>query len=297
MEARLAGNIYTVGDGKTFLEPSELNKLPSIAALAESPRTSDKYNFFSTSHVVEMLLKQHWYPVMAQEQRVRTEDRKGFQKHMIRFRQNDSIITAVGDVAPEIVITNAHDGLAAYHLMAGIFKLICLNGMIVAEAQFGMIKFKHMGFQEKDVIEASFKVLEDTPRIMNKIQEYRQIELTPDDKFQFAEAALELKFGSEENEAKEDGALVHIGDRAFNVPALLAPRRKDDMKSDLWTTFNILQEKIIKGNDYERTVRHVNDRVIKKTKVQGIRGIDENIRVNRGLWELLDIFREIKATA
>jgi hypothetical protein len=285
--------IYTVGDGKTFLEPQFFTKLPSIAALEESPRTSDKYNFFSTRNVVEMLLKQQWYPVKAQEQRVRNEGRKGFQKHMIRFRRQDEILTNVGDLAMEIILTNSHDGLSAYHLMLGMFRLACLNGMIVSEANFGTIKFRHLGFKESDVIDASYKVIEGSPRLMNKVQEYRQIELKPDDKFQFAESALELKFGDGETEAKTEGANTIIGDRTFNLPALLAPKRKEDMSNNLWTVFNVLQEKLVKGNNYERTVRNVDGRTIHRTKVSEIKGIDETIRVNKGLWELLDIFREV----
>jgi hypothetical protein len=289
--------MFSVGNGKEFLQPEQMTRLSSIVATHEAERTSDKYNFFSTMNIVNMLAKEKWLPVAMQEQNVRLEDRKGFQKHMIRFRRPGETLKNVGDLAPEIILTNSHDALSAYQIMAGIFRLACLNGMIVSEAEFSSIHVRHLGFKEEDVIDATYKVIEEVPKLTDKIGQYKAITLNPEERFAFAESALVTKFANDdETQAEEHGGLVKIEDRTFNLQKLLQPRRTEDQLPTLWNTFNIIQEKFTKGNDYEQTTR-ISDvgKITRKTKVSGIRGINENIRVNRGLWQLTELMRELKA--
>jgi len=40
----------------------------------------------------------------------------------------------IDSLVPEIVLTNSHDGYASFQLMAGVFKFVCSNGMIVADS-------------------------------------------------------------------------------------------------------------------------------------------------------------------
>lgn len=294
--------IYQIGDGQTFLEPDRLRQLSSVYAVHESPRASDKYNFFSTANILSMLMKQNWFPVIAQEQRVRTEGRVGFQKHMIRLRRKTESMNMlrVGDLVPEIILSNSHDTSSAQHFMFGIWRFACLNGLFVSEAEFATIRIPHMGFTEEDVIDASYRIIEDAPRIMDKVNDYRAIELSSEERFAFAQSALVTKFANDdETKVKEERGLVVIGDRSFDPQKLLLPRREADVKPTLWNTFNIIQEKFIKGNTYEQTSRinPTTGRNTIKTKVQGIHAIDETIRVNRGLWQLVELVRELKAPA
>jgi hypothetical protein len=249
-------------------------------------------------NVVETLAKHDWFPVKAQEQRVLTQSRMGFQKHMVRFRQTGNVPKIVGDVLPEIVLTNSHDGSTKYNFMLGLFRLACLNGLIVSESMFASIKVKHVGYQEKDVLDASFKVIEDVPKITERVQTYRSIFMVPSEREAFAESALILRFSNEDSKTHRDGESFFVDDRTFNLPALLQPRRTEDQTPNLWNTYNIIQEKMTQGNRFERTTREVNGRVIHKTKVQGVTGIDANLQVNRGLWHLMDKMAELKgATA
>ncbi|NBW19567.1 MAG: DUF932 domain-containing protein, partial [Caulobacteraceae bacterium] len=68
---------------------------------------------------------------------------------MIRFRHigeaGNARALAVGDTFPEVVLVNANDGSSAYKLMAGVFRLVCLNGMVVAERQTGQVSVHHKG--------------------------------------------------------------------------------------------------------------------------------------------------------
>jgi hypothetical protein len=65
---------------------------------------------------------------------------------------------------------NSHDKSSAYQLHCGLFRLVCTNGMVVSDGTFQRISIKHSGFNPDSVIEASFKVLDAVPDIMNQVQ-------------------------------------------------------------------------------------------------------------------------------
>jgi len=290
--------ITTIGDGKSFISLEQLAALRSIMQTERAPTTSPKYKFYSTMDVIDGLRNHSWYPVRAQEQRVQKESRLGYQRHMVRFRQEGTYLDKVGDLAPELILTNAHDGTTRYSIMAGFFRLACLNGMIVSEGEFGQINVLHLGRDQEEVIEAGYKVIEEVPRLAKKISSYQGIELKPVEQMIFAESTLLLKYAKDNSKTSSEGLQFHIDDRTFNIPALLAPRRVNDEAPTLWNIFNRVQEKMTKGNRFEQTTHTApNGHLIHKQKVPGITGITENIRVNRGLWHLMEEMAKQKLAA
>jgi hypothetical protein len=74
-----------------------------------------------------------WLPVRAEQQSVRTEARRGFQKHLIRFARAEHLGSwEKNPVRPEVVLLNSHDKSSAYQLHCGLFRLVCTNGMVVS---------------------------------------------------------------------------------------------------------------------------------------------------------------------
>jgi ParB family transcriptional regulator, chromosome partitioning protein len=71
---------------------------------------------------------------------------------------------------------------------------------------------------------------------------------------------------------------------------LLKPRRYGDGAKDLWTTLNTIQENITKGGqrDYSRR-RPDGDRM---PKSRAIKGIDEDLRLNKALWHMAKLAKE-----
>lgn len=290
--------VTTIGNGKEFISLEQIAVLQSVVQTQRGPTTSPLYRFYSTMNVVDALRDHDWFPVKAQEQRVisKHESRLGYQKHMIRFRRQDSFLSEIDDVAPELILTNAHDGSTRYSIMAGFFRMVCINGMVVSEGEFGRINVKHLGHEMEDVIKASYRVVEDVPRLTEKIKTYRAIELQPLEQEIFAGSALLTKYN-------DDGKLpvvrekdtFNIGERAFSLSQLISPIRASDDKPTLWNVFNRVQEKMTKGNRFERTIRETpTGKVIRKEKVPAITSINENLRVNRGLWHLMDEMAKLK---
>jgi hypothetical protein len=284
-----------VGNGRNFVHREELLQLPSLSATHPHESLSNRYSFFSTMNVVDVLARESWFPVRAQEQNVLTLSRQGFQKHVVRFRQSIQDVAQVGDIFPEVVLTNSHDGFTKFSFMFGLFRLACLNGLIVSEAQFGTIKLMHMGYGEDDVVRASSAILRSVPAIVDRVQEYRGVTLTRAEQRVFAVSSLITRFSSPDAEIKEKGDSLMIADRSFDVPRFLQPLRKEDAAPTLWNTFNVVQEKLTRGNGFETTTRvRPNGTVVHKRKVQGLKGLDADLKVNRGLWTLMDKMQQLK---
>ena len=132
----LDSNYLPKSRGAAALSDEELRRCaPSIFATQPIDTVSDRYSFLPTSSVLEGMRENGWLPARAEQQSVRTEARRGFQKHLIRFARSEHFGSwEKNQVRPEVVLLNSHDGSGAYQLHCGLFRLACSNGMVVANA-------------------------------------------------------------------------------------------------------------------------------------------------------------------
>ena len=81
---------------------------PSIFAAGPILGVSRRYTFVPTARIVSGLRELDWVPVTVEEQRIRSEARRGFQKHLIRFRRAEQMQT-LDEWNVELVLLNSHD--------------------------------------------------------------------------------------------------------------------------------------------------------------------------------------------
>lgn len=243
---------------------------PSIFAAGPMTGVSDRYTFVPTARLVDGLRDQGWEPVLAEEQRIRTETRRGFQKHLIRFRRSEQMRT-LDEWNVELVLLNSHDKGCAYQLHAGIYRRICSNGLVLSEGSFEAIRFRHAGLVTDEVVQASFRLLDYVPKVGELVNRFRSRALTVPESLTLARHALALRYG------KPDVAPV-------DAETLLQSRRGEDQGLDLWTTLNRVQENLIRGgvSDSHR------DRRGRLRSVRSLHGIDSRISLNKGLWGLAE---------
>ncbi len=133
---------------------------PSVFAAQAMPGVSSRYAFVPTAQLVGRLRNAGWAPVSAVEQKVKLDERRGFQKHLIRFQRRD-VVPVKGEYTPELRLINSHDRSSAYQLHAGLYRFICANGMFVGDGNaFERVSIRHAGFTPDEVIEASFRILD-----------------------------------------------------------------------------------------------------------------------------------------
>jgi hypothetical protein len=248
---------------------------PSAFAGQAYERQSSRYAFVPTSLVIDGMRSAGFFPVKASQSRTRIAGKENFTKHMIRFRDQNATVTKLGDSVMELVLINSHDGTSAYDLSCGMFRLACLNGLMVATSLVEALHIRHTGNIISEVVEGSTKLLQNAPVISDTVQQWRTIDLSPVEQKILAEEAHSLRFDGEGNSP--------------NPEKLLAPRRWEDNGTDLWSTFNRVQENAIKGG-----LRTIDPETRRRNRTREVRGIDQNVRLNRALWSLAEKMAALK---
>jgi hypothetical protein len=257
---------------------------PSALAIAPHDSRSHLYAHISTGDLINAMEEAGFLPYSAKQSGTRDKSRIGHTKHMIRFRHVDTVVpTKAGENFPEVVMINAHDGTSAYRLLAGIFRLICGNGLMIAESLQGSVHVPHKGNVIDQVIEGSLRIAKESQKALGAIERWSQIQLSHPEAMVLAEEAHTARF------ADADGKI--------NTPIrpiqLLEMNRSADRHMDLYTTLNRVQENVIRGgltgdqyNDRTRRMRRVTTRAVK--------GIDQDVKLNQILWRVAEKMEQIK---
>jgi hypothetical protein len=251
---------------------------PSIFAQAAHHSRSERFVPIPTIEMVRGLEKNGWVPVMAGQSIARLADKQNFTKHMVRFRRVDRELATHGSIV-ELVLRNGNDGTSAYKLDAGVFRIACLNGLVAKSEDYGSTNIRHTGQALDKVIEGSYEVLKNAERIMAAPQDWSQINLSREEQQIFADSAHLLRFDRNEN-----------GNASTNIQPrqLLVPRRVEDNLTNLWATFNIVQENAVKGGLTARTDSG------RRSTTREVRGIDQNVKLNMALWALAEQMAKLK---
>jgi len=243
-------------------------EVPSIFTTHGADNTSDKYSHIPTDKVINDMTTLGWNVVDAKE--VRARKQVGFQKHLIVFRNPDVVINGKdGDtVYPQILLTNSHDGKNSFSFQAGLFRMICENGLVISTKQFEAMKIRHMGYDFEtlqNVINDTISRLDLTVESMNKMKE---IELSEEQTLDFAKQLLQTRVVGSDNTFDETA-----------INQVLEPQRLEDNGNGLWEVFNRVQENIVEGNFQYLT------RTGKRRYARPIKNFRQDMRVNADMYE------------
>lgn len=260
-------------------QPLSLDSLqkiaPSVFADHAFEKVSARYRFVSTLEMIETLDRVGWQPVEVQVSRSRDDNRRAYAKHLLRFRRFDDQLPMLGDSLPEIVVLNSHDGSCAYRMHAGLFRLVCTNGMIVANTSLGQICLRHTGEAAAEIVTGVQAIVAALPTIAGKVRTFGEVRLQPDEQHSFASTALNLRWDE--------------GKAPIKPSQLLQARRLEDRRDDLWSTYQRIQENLIKGG--QRGIMSNGRRMM----VRAVQSVDSTVRINQGLWQLTEHMADCKA--
>lgn len=240
---------------------------PSVFASQPAEGVSDRYTFLPTSQILSRMRAEGWAPVEARQQAVRAEGRIGFQKHLLRF-QRAELIAKAGEFTPELILTNSHDRSSAYVVAAGLWRFVCSNGLMVADSTVASIHIRHSGRETEEVLQASFTLFASIDKIAGMVERFKSRILTPGERQDFAQKALALRWET----------------APISTTKLLVPSRQHDNGQDLWTTFNVAQEHLMRGGQKDYSIRQENGRRLPRTRP--VNGLDQGIKINTQLWDL-----------
>jgi len=223
-----------------FLNASQIKeRAKSVFTDKAGPSTSEKFTHIPTHKVIEDMEQLGWGVVDAKEVKARAKNSIGFQKHLVVFRNPDVVINgADGDtVFPQILLTNSNDGKNAFTFTAGLFRMVCENGLVVSTQEFENVKMRHMGYTFEELQKQIRAMVEQLPLTVESMNKMKQVQLDEEQAKAFAKKALTTRFEEDQVEAMN-----------FNLDELLEPTRDEDKGNDLWSVFNVIQEKILDGD-------------------------------------------------
>ena len=255
----------------TALDDNTLRtRAPSIFAAGPMLGVSNRYAFVPTARILSGLRELDWVPVDVEEQRIRLETRRGFQKHMVRLRLAGQMET-LDEWNVELVLVNSHDAGCAYQFHAGLFRRICSNGLVCSQGCWEAIRFRHTGLEADEVVQASLRLIEFMPRIGEVVQKFQNRALDARESLGFAQQALLLRYPS-------------VAEAPIDPETLLKARRPEDEGTDLWRVLNRTSENLLRGgiSDFHRDQRG------RLRSVRAIRGIDSKVTLNKDLWDLAE---------
>jgi hypothetical protein len=259
----------------TPLTEEQMRKVaPSIFAEAAHDSRSQRYTYIPTATVLGKLRSEGFQPFVVAQTRVRDEGKRDFTKHLLRLRHASQINDSE---ANEVILLNSHDGTSSYQMLAGMVRFACTNGLVCGDVASD-VRVHHKGNIVDNVIQGAFDVLDGFELVREVRDSMRDVALSGVEAEIFARSALALKYEPDETKP------APITERQ-----LLQPRRSADDRPDLWTTFNRIQENMVRGGLPMRTANG------RRQRTRAVEGIDQSVKLNRALWRLAEEMRKLKA--
>jgi len=232
---------------------------------------SKHYSFVPTVNVINDFRSLGYEVVDAKQVKARKKSTNGYQKHLITF-EHPKYKTEDNKEYPQILLTNSHDGGNAFTLSAGIFRLVCSNGLVIKTEDYGSTRLVHKGYSFEAVQKLVKEFEKTADEALTKVKAMKEVDLTKDLQIEFAKEAALLRFKSKSFNMDNIGKVVDLDD-------ILNAERKEDEGDRLWEVFNRVQESIINGKFHYLSNT-------KRRKARPIKNFKQNIEVNKKLSEL-----------
>lgn len=222
---------------------------------------------FPTRSIIEAMDAKGWGVVEAKVPKARVQRSRDFGIHQLVFQAR--IQTAIQDprqglIYPRLHIINSHNGTSPISVFAGLYALICTNGLIVSHGSVGEFRQRHAKFSIEDAHAHIAQLTDSMDGMSEKVNAWGQLDLTSEQRNTFATKAARIRWNKPEDSIPE-------------TESILQPQRMADEGTNLWTTFNVVQENLLRGG-YSRN----------KRKTRTVNNIRENLRINQNLWALAE---------
>lgn len=249
---------------------SPIENCTSIFTKTALPKRSKHYVHVDSEQIVQTFAENNWVPHQASQVKNRIPEYREFSKHLVTFRNPD--IATVNGIIPQIVLVNSHDGTTSARLMAGLYRFLCANGLIVAENEFATRKIRHSTDALEQIADAIKQIVHTVPLIVGKSEQMNEIVLNKVDQLQLSSNVIERVWSKKDQ------------NKPFEPAQLIEARRSEDMNPTLWNTYNAIQENLMKGGLVGTTSTN------RQRVMRGITNIDRSVEVNQILWEETDKF-------
>ncbi|HKX93486.1 MAG TPA: DUF932 domain-containing protein [Methylibium sp.] len=279
LATRFANSTRVLRSEQPLDEEQMRRAAPSIFAEGKHASRSERYTYIPTIEVLRGLRKEGFEPFMVAQGASRIEGKAEFTKHMIRMRHAGQV--QARPEANEIILINSHDGASSYQMLAGLFRFVCCNGLVVGQVVED-IRIPHKGNVHGEVIDGAFRVLDEFEAVEASAEGMKALTLRPEEQTAFATAALALRFG-ERGEGQPPAPVTAL--------QLIEARRFEDVGHSLWTTFQRVQENVMRGGQPGRSAQG------RRLHTRPVGSIDRGVSLNRALWVLAEEMRRLRSAS
>lgn len=252
--------------------------LPQSALSTRShERLSARYGFIPTHEIVGAFAAEGWALTSANEAKVRQESRQGLQRHLLRFAHDSQLTLGIKERI-ETILINSHDGTSSLQIGAGIFRMACANGIVVADSTVASIRLGHHKLDIDTVLNSAHTILGQAQNVSEVIECWKGTPISADDALHLAEQGIKLRWPDAETQPVSPTVV------AFGV------NRLDDVGNDLWRTFNRVQENIIRGGQHDAYRMTASGKRFRATR--SVKSLTEDVRINKALWSIASQFAQ-----
>lgn len=241
------------------------NTAPSVFSTQPSPKMSNKYTFVPTFEILENFEREGW--IVSSAKQVGSGQ---FAKHEVRLRNKE--LPNVGDSLVEAIIGNSHNGMSTLNISTGLFRLVCSNGLTVPTSVADTISIRHSNMDMGEIRRVTDEFAERMPIIQRAVSKMENSFLSDAQTIDLLNKSALLRW-------QKDSIPVTI-----NMNELLVPEREADMGNSVWKTFNIIQEKFVKGGTQYKSKRG------RSMTMKSLKDFQVINKINTGLWELAESY-------
>lgn len=239
---------------------------PSVFALAPSPKVSERYAYLPTYPVIEKLRERGLGVTSVKQGNTRDVSGRIYSMHKVRMAKVDDVYSRqtrdLGGLTPQIIILNSHNRTTSMTMFGGMLRGLCHNGLFFGSAGAGGFKAMHYRMDMERVTDAAYSIVDRFEKLIEGANEWSKIQLTVGQAQRFAQKALEIRGTSMKVDAYD----------------LLKANRPQDIASDLWTTFNTVQERLTHGTVQAQRANN------SWRKLPAIKSLKVDVDMNRKLW-------------
>jgi hypothetical protein len=145
---------------------------------------------------------------------------------------------------------------------------VCSNGLVISTQDFANMRIRHYGYEFEELQKTINNIVEKLPLTVESMNKFKQTQLAEEQILEFAKQALTIRFGETE-----------INRITIDFNEFVKPTRKEDEGNDLWSVFNVIQEKVLEG-DFEYAAGG------RSRKARRIKNFNQDIELNSKLYEL-----------
>jgi hypothetical protein len=243
---------------------------------------SDRYSLIPTTEISDTLGDAGWEFVSGTARRTRNATRALTAAHVLRFTNPN--LPEVNGNRIECVILNSHDGSTAFEMSFGVFRIACANGLIVRTASLGGFRLTHSSLKLINVYYAARTMTERAPEVAETIRRWQEIQLNGEQELSLIRKSLTARWNN-----------IAFAD----MDAIMRPQRSEDTGTDLWTAFNRIQERVIRGGMNVTLVKQVTNedgtvgRELSRRRATAIRGAVKQVRLNETLFRIGEEFATV----